>query len=50
VSFFLVTGPGILILTIVACALVVGATMVAAILALAAVVATVHVVGRLRRL
>jgi hypothetical protein len=48
VSFLLGTGPGILLLTILACALVVGATMLAASVALAAVLGAVRLVRRLR--
>jgi hypothetical protein len=49
VTFLLGTGPGILVLTLAACALVVGATWLGAVLALAAIVAAVHLFGRLRR-
>jgi hypothetical protein len=49
-SFLLTTGPGILVLTVAACALVAGATWMAATLALAAVLAVARIVGRLRRL
>jgi hypothetical protein len=48
VSFLLGTGPGILLLTILACGLVVGATMLAATIALALVLVLVRLVERLR--
>jgi hypothetical protein len=49
VTFLLGTGPGILVLTLAACALVVGATWLGAVLVLAAVVAAAHILARLRR-
>jgi hypothetical protein len=49
VTFLLGTGPGILVLTLAACALVVGATWLAAVLVFAAVVMAAHHYGRLRR-
>jgi hypothetical protein len=49
VTFLLGTGPGILVLTVVACALVVGATWFGAVLVLATVVAAAHLYARLTR-
>ena len=48
-TFLLGTGPGILVLTLAACALVVGATWLGAVVVLAAVVVAAHLFGRLRR-
>jgi hypothetical protein len=48
VSFLLGTGPGILLLTVVASALVVGATMLAASVVLAVVLGAIRLFGRLR--
>jgi hypothetical protein len=50
VSFLLGTGQGILFLTVVACAFVVGSTMLGAILTLAALVGAIHMIRRLREL
>jgi hypothetical protein len=47
VSFLLSSGPGILLLTILACSFVVALTMLAATIALALVLAVVRLLGRL---
>jgi hypothetical protein len=49
VTFLLGTGPGILILTAVACCLTAGATMLTVTFALALLIATIRVIGLLRR-
>jgi hypothetical protein len=49
VTFLLATGPGILVLTLAGCALVVGATWLGAVLVLATVMTAAHLFGRLRR-
>jgi hypothetical protein len=48
VTFLLGTGPGILVLTVASCALVVGATWLVAVLLLAAFAAAADLVARLR--
>jgi hypothetical protein len=49
VSFLLSSGPGILLLTICACTLVIGATMAGTTIAMAAILWTVRALVRLRR-